>query len=321
MSKPQGIDMAQTITSSAARAFAEQGVKFVGRYVKANSWKTIEPAEAQRIQAAGMQILSVFERTADRTKQGASAGTVDGIEAFKQAKKIGQPTGTAIYFAVDYDAPASQLDNIAAYLRAAQREITGYRLGVYGSYSVINAMAAKFPGIYLWQTRAWSKGKVSELAHVYQREIDVQANGHQIDWNDLLTLDAGLWPVRQQVSAPKPPEPSLAVKYPLVGVRYGKPKEGSYEIQWEGGQGIIKNNRVYVPLRQMAGFFGLPVGYVNKQPYVEVNAKRRYFSDVVLIDNVSYIQARAFAEGFSGSVTWDEGQRILKVQKGEVWVL
>ncbi|KAF9142795.1 hypothetical protein BGX30_002163 [Mortierella sp. GBA39] len=206
--KARGIDCSTRVTAAAAKKFKADGVSFIGRYVTPNSWKSLCKEEADTIIAAGLQILSVFERTADRTKGGSANGKEDGKRAYAHVRSIGQPIGTAIYFAVDYDAPASQHDNIEAYLRAAAKEIPGYKIGVYGSFSVIEAMAIRGAASYFWQTLAWSRGLLSAKANVYQKQIDVMANGFKVDWNDQYS-DAGLWgsaqqpPVKEEIKVPK----------------------------------------------------------------------------------------------------------------------
>ncbi|GIO63592.1 glycoside hydrolase domain-containing protein [Paenibacillus cineris] len=201
--KAIGIDCSTRITADLAKRFKANGVAFIGRYVTPNSWKSISKAEANNIISAGLEILSVFERTADRTKGGAANGAADGKAAYSHVKSIGQPEGTAIYFAVDYDAPASQHNNIEAYLKAAAKEIPGYKIGVYGSFSVIEEMAKRKAADFYWQTLAWSRGLLSSKANVYQKQIDVPANGIGVDWNDLYS-DAGLWgapklPVKEEI--------------------------------------------------------------------------------------------------------------------------
>jgi hypothetical protein len=160
--------------------------------VKPNSWKSLKASEVPNILAEGLWILPVYERTADRTKGGAGAGKVDGKEAFDYCVALGIPQGIAVYFAVDYDAPTSEFNNIEAYLRAAAAQMTGYKIGVYGSYSVVEEMAARGAAEFFWQTLAWSKGKISEHANVYQKQIDVTVNGIGVDWNDQFSY-AGMW--------------------------------------------------------------------------------------------------------------------------------
>lgn len=62
-------------------------------------------------------------------------GKLDGAAAVKRALAAGQPKGTVIYAAVDYDASASDLTGIRAYFEAFQAELAaaGYLTGVYGS--------------------------------------------------------------------------------------------------------------------------------------------------------------------------------------------
>ncbi len=164
------------------------------------------------LKATGLQILSVFQRTADRVKGGAAFGTADGAAALAQARTIGQPSGTAIYYAVDYDAPARDYDTVEAYLRAAAEQMPGYKLGVYGKHAVVEEMAKRIPGIYCWQTYAWSRSRVSDQAAVYQRLNDVTVNGHNIDWNDQYK-EAGLWPAQQpQPITTKEGKPAMKVE-------------------------------------------------------------------------------------------------------------
>lgn len=203
--KNKGIDCSTRVTAAVAKKFKADGVSFIGRYVTPGSWKSVTKEEAETIIAAGLQILSVFERTTDRTTGGAANGTDDGKRAYAHARAIGQPIGTAIYFAVDYDAPASQHNNIEAYLRAAAKEIPGYKIGVYGSFSVIEAMAIRGAASYFWQTLAWSRGLLSARANVYQKQIDVGANGINVDWNDQYS-DAGLWGAAVQPPAKEEPK-------------------------------------------------------------------------------------------------------------------
>jgi hypothetical protein len=187
-----GLDCSTALTSTTARLFKNQQNTFVGRYITPGSWKSLTVAEVASIKAAGLQILSVFERTADRTKGGATTGSADGKLAYGHARTIGQPLGSAIYFAVDYDAQQVDYDRIEAYLRAAAIEIPGYKLGVYGSFYVIEEMHKRDVCSYYWQTVAWSRRNISKHANVFQRQIDISQNGIGIDLNEQYS-EAGLW--------------------------------------------------------------------------------------------------------------------------------
>lgn len=121
----KGIDCAVPLTAEKAKEMAAAGMRFVCRYLVPVSmaWKRLTRAEAEAITAAGMKIVSVFQRGANDAAGGAPNGTRDGKAAYQEAKAIGQPAGTAIYFAVDFDAQPKDYDAIEAYLRAAAKEL------------------------------------------------------------------------------------------------------------------------------------------------------------------------------------------------------
>jgi hypothetical protein len=199
----KGFDCATPLTASKAREFAGQGYTFVGRYLAdAGSWKRLSPAEAQAITDAGLYIVSLFERYANRAREGARAGEFDGMLALQYAREVGQPEGSAIYFAVDYDAPKSDFDFIEAYMRAADQKIAGYELGVYGSYSVVKAMYERGVATKLMQTSAWSRGLKFDPISIYQYEHDITVNGIAIDLDES-NGDAGGW----KAGMLKPQEP------------------------------------------------------------------------------------------------------------------
>ena len=142
-----------------------------------------------------------WELGGEDLKGGASKGAEHGARARGLAAGMGVPEGTVIFFAVDYNAPESDFDAIAAYLRSAQDGIgVKYRAGVYGSYAVAEAMAQRIPGIPVWQCCAWSYGKWSASARVRQyawqgdsRALAMQAKlGVAVDLDDTETL-AGMW--------------------------------------------------------------------------------------------------------------------------------
>lgn len=204
----KGIDCATPLTLTTAKKLAAEGVKFACRYLVPQrlAWKRLTRAEAEAITEAGLQIISVYETSANRPAGGAAAGEADGREAMAEAKLIGQPLGSAIYFAVDYDAQPKDYNAIEAYLRAAAKQIDGYKVGVYGSFAVIEEMARRGAAECFWQTYAWSKGKKSSRANLYQYQNGVALAGITVDLNESFGGE-GFWNTKP---APKPqpqPEP------------------------------------------------------------------------------------------------------------------
>lgn len=180
----KGIDCASTLTASIMNLFIADGVSFVVRYLDESSWKRMTAGEAKIISNAGVRLGSVFERKGDRASVVGSQGAADGQSALRSAKAVGQPEGSTIYFAVDYEAGPADMDNIEAYLRAADQVTPGYHIGVYGSYYVIEAMFNRGVCKYFWQTIAWSRGNRSTHANIFQLDIDKPVHGIGIDHNE-----------------------------------------------------------------------------------------------------------------------------------------
>ncbi|GAA4881659.1 hypothetical protein GCM10023310_72100 [Paenibacillus vulneris] len=191
----KGIDCATALTSIKAQTFYNQGYTFVGRYLAdQNSWKRLSPSEAQVLSDVGLYIISFFERYTDRVREGSIAGKEDGKLALQYAKEVKQTEGSTIYFCVDYDAQPNDYNAIEAYLRAADKEIDGYELGVYGSYAVVKEMYERGVCKKLAQTVAWSRGKRYENACFYQAQIDTLVNGMNVDLDET-NGDAGGWKI------------------------------------------------------------------------------------------------------------------------------
>ncbi|RKN85873.1 DUF1906 domain-containing protein [Paenibacillus ginsengarvi] len=188
----KGFDCATPLNASLAAAFKEQGFDFVCRYLVPQGWKRLTREEAEAISEAGLSLVSVYETTADRALGGREAGLRDGVIAARTAQAIGQPEGSAIYFAVDFDATAAQMPTIIEYIRAAGEASPAYVTGVYGSSAVIEAVRAAGACSRFWQTYAWSRGHKADGIHLYQHRNDIQVNGIGIDLDESYG-DEGWW--------------------------------------------------------------------------------------------------------------------------------
>ena len=195
-----GIDCATPLTAVTAPAIKAAGYDFVGRYlVPAKGslrWKALTKKEAEIICNAGLRLLTVYETTADRPRGGSAYGTVDGKSARQCAEAIGMPHSGVLYFAVDY--ATKDYDTVEAYMRAAAQQIAPYRLGVYGSYSVVEAMRSRGVTNYLWQCVAWSYRMVSPHYSVYQHTAGASVAGVAVDINDCPNMEAaGMWSYKE----------------------------------------------------------------------------------------------------------------------------
>lgn len=173
----KGFDCATPLTASTAASFKANGYEYVCRYLvpATTAWKALTKGEADLIQAAGMQIVSVYETTADRALGGREAGLHDGAIASQCAREVGQTIGSTIYFAVDFDPTSSQMQTIIDYIKGANDATPQYSTGVYGSYNVVTAVKAAGAASHLWQTYAWSRGQVADC-QIFQYQ-----NGEQYD--------------------------------------------------------------------------------------------------------------------------------------------
>lgn len=224
-----GIDCSTPLTAQTAKNVAAAGYKFAARYLvpQQYAWKRLTPAEAKAITDAGMQIVSVYETTANRPAGGASAGRSDGAAALKEARTVGQPPGSAIYFAVDYDAQPRDYDEIEAYLKAAASEIPGYSVGVYGSYAVVEEMHRRKACSHFWQTYAWSRGKTSDHANIYQYQNGTQVAGVAVDLNRSYGGE-GWWNANTNANPNPNPDPDP------------DPSEGENEMSQQDAEKIIR---------------------------------------------------------------------------------
>jgi len=130
-----GLDTALQMTRH-AQALRLQGIDFVMRYYSHNSAKNLDAAEARALAAAGLRLGAVWESAGTHVGYFSRAqGQSDGAAALALARAVGQPPGSSIYFAVDYDPSQADLDGpVADYFAGVTSTLSsGYRIGVYGS--------------------------------------------------------------------------------------------------------------------------------------------------------------------------------------------
>jgi LysM repeat protein len=206
----KGFDCATKLNKTAAIELKRAGFEFVARYL-GNSWKTFNKDEAKVITEAGLKLISIFEKSplsvSYFTK---SQGINDAKEAESFANAVGQPHGTAIYFTVDYDAQPSHMSAILSYLDGVRETLKDYKVGLYGSFTVMNAVKGKVD--YYWQTYAWSKGQVADHIHMHQYQNGVSVAGVSLDRNDI-KKDPGAWVLNE---VPKPAQPAPSKPAPVA---------------------------------------------------------------------------------------------------------
>ena len=128
-----------------ADCLAINGKSFVIRYLSRTTTKPqkrISPLEAAELARAGLEIATVYQDNGRLPADfGLARGVLDGQSAQQAAAGIGQPAGSAIYFAVDEDFSSQQIQSfVLDYFRgvkqgmdAAAGGTSAYDIGVYGS--------------------------------------------------------------------------------------------------------------------------------------------------------------------------------------------
>lgn len=226
-----GIDYATEVTSLGTLASLRKGgVHFCARYISApGNPKNLTVAERKALQAAGMQIVLVFETTANRALGGTDAGKADAISAQTQTAALGMPDAI-IYFAVDFDA-STQLAEVLQYFQGIA-SIRGHdRFGIYGGLKAVNTILNHGVCKYAWQTYAWSGGQWDNRAHLRQYRNGVVLYGVSCDYNLATADDFGQWPrpaapvvvASKPVPVPTPPPTPTLPSVPDPTSRPGWP--------------------------------------------------------------------------------------------------
>jgi hypothetical protein len=186
-----GIDYAWSHPGGAAVQRA--GYAFACRYSSNDATKDISRQEADDLAAHGVWTVVVRETTANRARAGRAAGIADAKAAVSRATTAGMPSGRPLYFAIDYDAPSADKPEICDYFRGVASVIGLARTGGYGGYDQLKWLIDAELITWVWQTAAWSGGRLLPARHIYQYAKTVTLNGVSCDINEARTADFGQW--------------------------------------------------------------------------------------------------------------------------------
>jgi hypothetical protein len=163
-----GIDLAID-SRDVAQELKGSGLHFVARYYRSpvSRWPGLRAEEARTISSNGMKVVAIWQHLSHRPDHFTyERGHSDAINAYQQARALDQPPGSAIYFAVDYNAPERDIvgavqeyfRGVRAGLMAAGGGSSPYRVGVYGSGAVCGYLKRMGLAEYAWlsASTAWS---------------------------------------------------------------------------------------------------------------------------------------------------------------------
>lgn len=197
-----GCDTATVLDSTKIKALANKNMTFVGRYLPGSNYP-ITKSEKDLLLANNFSIISIWERGAPISVSyfSSSRGTSDAQQAIAGATNIGQPKGTPIYFAVDYDAPVSDINGsianyVAAIIAEFKRQGNPYKVGLYGSGAVLERFRSNVS--YGMLAAGWSwRGTAAYSHHCIMQYVTTKvylADGtyFTIDENDA-SDNAGAW--------------------------------------------------------------------------------------------------------------------------------
>lgn len=181
-----------------ANKLAGLGYSFVCRYINPGKLQPLTVTESQALSDVGLYIISIWEEGSPIHPGyfNADRGGADGSGSVSAAQYLGQPVGTPIYFAVDYDAASEDLPAIASYFSAVHSRVkaAGYAVGVYGSGLVCQDLSQ-----IGWVSKTWlsqSRGfagydEWKDQADILQG-VETQVLGLDVDL-DTANGDAGGW--------------------------------------------------------------------------------------------------------------------------------
>lgn len=167
-------------SSDVVNELAGAQVEFVARYYRdpASRWPPLSPGEAQRLSSLGLKIVAVYEYHKPRPEHFTyEGGYNDALTAYSEAKAVGQPAGSAIYFAADFHARYYEVASVVDYFRGVHAALAAagggrenYAVGVYGSAPVCNAVKQSGLARYSWLSDSitWDDGIVHDNWDIMQ---------------------------------------------------------------------------------------------------------------------------------------------------------
>lgn len=188
----QGVDFSDPKLPTSL--LTEHSIAFACRYISVpGDAKNLTPTEAADRAKAGIKIVTCFETRATRALDGYQAGVDDAKAADIQSRALGQPQTYPVYYAVDFSVLPNRMDDVVRYFQGLRAGSQHFRVGVYGSFDVVERLYDAVVADYFWQTYAWSSSRWSAHADIRQYKNGVDWEGHQVDLDEAMLDEYGGW--------------------------------------------------------------------------------------------------------------------------------
>lgn len=153
--KAKACDCSTVLNKQQALDIKNAGYQVVGRYLTGKvkgERKFITFEEIENIKNAGLRVFPIYQDggyTLNYFKN-LKQGLIDGHTAIAAAKRIGVPSGTVIYFAVDFDCYAAQMTSfIVPYFKKlnlvfnSETNTKNYKIGIYAPRYICSYIGEK----------------------------------------------------------------------------------------------------------------------------------------------------------------------------------
>lgn len=176
----QGVDYAWSTPDPVA--MRNMGIEFACRYVGAGTPdKHLTREEALKLNAAGIDLIALCEGFPNDALNGMRMGVDHASWSILNLHDIGAPSGTIIYFSVDFDCTSAQWPHVRDYLDGAASVIGFSKVGVYGSDDVMRWARNAGCASHFFRTYAWASQVPFIYADLEQHQNGVLVPGGEVD--------------------------------------------------------------------------------------------------------------------------------------------
>lgn len=152
----RGFDCDVALTAADARAFAEAGFSFAGRYLSRTATPDLTAAEARQILGAGLALIAIQHVAGKPWVPDSALGADYGVHAVRNARSAGLPNGINLWLDLENVAPHTSATAVSDYCNSWFTTVAaaGYVPGLYvGANCILNTSEIEaLPFRYFWQS-------------------------------------------------------------------------------------------------------------------------------------------------------------------------